>query len=274
MASIFAITTAAEDIKAGADGKATVIFTVTNNTNKPVRGIAQAKAMGNTQQEWLDIDGETERDFSARGTQQFTVNFGKSAAPASATTGAPAQPLEKFPFRLDIASALNPDEEFAEGPTVRVEASAPAAPVKKSKFLLWIILAIVAVVILGGGVVAILVISNSGDGAPKFAGTWKMKTAAENRFQFVGTLKIQQTETGTLKASLWKINDADTGAPLMDLTGNIDRKTAVLEGTLDTSKFRLECEFTENGRLSVHSTRQSQPFDGNITVATQILDKE
>ncbi len=79
MANIFAITTSAVDIKADAEGKASAVFTVTNTTGKPIRGIVKARAMGNTQQEWLDTEGELERDFGANGTQQFTVNFRKPA---------------------------------------------------------------------------------------------------------------------------------------------------------------------------------------------------
>ena len=80
MANIFAITTASEDIKADAGGKAKAVYTVTNTSSKPIRGIARVRPLGNTQQDWLAVEGENERDFSANGTQQFTVNFEKPAA--------------------------------------------------------------------------------------------------------------------------------------------------------------------------------------------------
>ena len=145
MANIFNITVAATDIKADAEGKATAIFTVTNALNTPVRGIAKAKALGNTQQDWLTVKGEQERDLSAHGTEQFTVEFSKPAT--AATPGAPAAPPEKFPFRLDVFSASNPDEQFTEGPTVNVEVQQATVAVKKP-FPWWILIVIGAVLIL------------------------------------------------------------------------------------------------------------------------------
>jgi hypothetical protein len=144
MANIFAITTLTEEIKADNSGKASAVFTVTNTSNKPVRGVAKAKALGNTQQDWIDLEGEMERDFSASGTQQFTINFHKPAAPAD--PGAPAPPPEKFPFRLDVALAANTDEQFTEGPAVKVEVT--SAPVEKKKPFPWWILAIIGAVLL------------------------------------------------------------------------------------------------------------------------------
>ncbi|HEV7643459.1 MAG TPA: hypothetical protein VGO50_05885 [Pyrinomonadaceae bacterium] len=158
MGNIFAVTTAIEDIKADAAGKASAIFTVTNTTNKPLRGIAQAKALGNTRQEWLDVEGEAERDFSAGGTQQFTVNFSKPAASAS-------PPAETFLFRLDVASSANPDEYFTEGPTVKVAAStsAPVTAAKKA-FPWWIV--IVAIIVLLLVMAGILFLVLRGDKSP------------------------------------------------------------------------------------------------------------
>ncbi len=146
MANIFAITTATEEIKADKDGKARAVFTVTNNSHKPVRGIAKAKVLGNTQQDWLDVEGETERDFAASGTQQYTVNFHKTAAGAAGAT-------EKFPFRLDVASASNPDEQFTEGPTVTVEVTSAPSPVTKKPFPWWLI-----AVIVGGLLIVALIL--------------------------------------------------------------------------------------------------------------------
>jgi hypothetical protein len=142
MGNIFAITTTTNDIKADAAGKASAIFTVTNTSNKPIRGIARSKALGSTQQDWLDVKGETEMDFGAGGTQQFTVNFKATGAPAG-----------KFPFRLDVASATNSDEEFTEGPTVNVETAATPAPAVKKGSSLWIVIIVIvglALLVLAG----------------------------------------------------------------------------------------------------------------------------
>ena len=147
MANIFTITTPTQTLKADASGAATTVFTVTNTTSRPVRGIAKVKPLGNTEAQWLMIDGEAERDFPAGGTHQFTVNFNK---PKPATPPAPPsapQPAEFFPFRLDAISTTNPDEDFAEGQVVTVEIAERKAAPKKS--FPWWILIIVGVLVIG-----------------------------------------------------------------------------------------------------------------------------
>ncbi len=126
----FTITTSATDtLKADAKGHAQAVFVVTNATARPVRCIARPKPLGDTKQEWLTISGETERDFGAGATEQVTVNFDAAGAPAG-----------KCSFRLDVASALNPDEDFTEGPTVNVEAAAPAPVSPPKRAPNWILL--------------------------------------------------------------------------------------------------------------------------------------
>ena len=137
---------ASDTLKADAKGHAEAVFTVTNVTARPVRGMARARALGDTKREWLSIGGETERDFGGGGTEQFSVSFDAAGAPPG-----------KYQFRLDVASAINPDEDFREGPTVTVEVGAaalPAAPAKK--FPLWVIPVILGVVVIIGVVVLIL----------------------------------------------------------------------------------------------------------------------
>ena len=119
----------------------------------PVRGLAKAKALVSTKQDWLKLAGESERDFAPGATQQFIIGFDgpvTTAAPPSAPKGAVApasgaQPgaagavapaAVKYPFRLDVASAANPDEDFIEGPVVTIEI--PPAAIKKP-FKWWII---------------------------------------------------------------------------------------------------------------------------------------
>jgi len=83
-------------------------------------------------------------------------------------------PGGKYPFRLDVASALNPDEDFTEGPTVSVEiAAATVPPPPKKKFPLWIIFVIAGVVLIIIIVVIILVVrsgskedNNNGEATP------------------------------------------------------------------------------------------------------------
>lgn len=172
MAKSFAITTTAtETLRADAKGHAEAGFTVTNTTSRPIRGLAKVKPLGDTKQEWLKLQGETERDFAAGATQQFTVSFdGPAIEPASATpagstapsTGAPSAPVtRKYPFRLDVESALNPDEDFTEGPTVTVEMTAAPVPNGK-KFPRWIIFVILGIVLLVG-IIVLVVVLMSGD---------------------------------------------------------------------------------------------------------------
>jgi hypothetical protein len=179
MGNIFAITTAADDINADAAGKATAIFTVTNTSTKPMRALAKARPIDNTEQDWLNIEGESERDFGAGATQQFTVNFNRPAGEAG-----------KFPFRLDVASVLDPDEQFTEGPKVTVKVNAPAAKSKKG-FPLWIIILIAVVLLLLVGGILFFVLRGSGPKetgnnnpppvtptpapAARFEGTWMAK---------------------------------------------------------------------------------------------------
>src|SRR5437870_5125893 len=167
MAKTFAITTTATDtLKTDARGHAEAVFTVTNTTSRPVRGMARATPQESTKQEWLQITGETDRDFAPGGTQQYVVTFDAPVAtpppaaaakpagaqPGAASTSAGAATADKYGFRLDVASATNPDEDFTEGPVVRVELPKPA-PAKVAKpFPKWIFIPIAAVVLIGVGV--------------------------------------------------------------------------------------------------------------------------
>jgi hypothetical protein len=159
MANIFAITTANDKIKAE-NGSATSVFTVTNSTSRPLRGIARIKPLGNTESSWIKIDGEVERDFPPGGTHQFTVTFNK---PKSSTPTTP-QPAESFPFRLDTVSAANPDEDFSEGPVVTVEI--PEQKVEQKKPFPWWILIILGVLLIVGAITAIFLLRDRGNGNP------------------------------------------------------------------------------------------------------------
>ena len=144
MTNSFAVTSlATEPLKLDRSGKATVVFTVTNTTSKPLRGLAKVKALGNTKQEWLSIAGETERDFPAGGTQQFAVDF-NSSAPSAAT----ASPLQsgKYEFRLNVASSANSDEDFTESSPVVIEVPQLTPPPPPNLWR-WIIPAIAIVLI-------------------------------------------------------------------------------------------------------------------------------
>jgi beta-lactam-binding protein with PASTA domain len=185
MAQTFTITTTATDVlKTDDKGHAEAVFTVTNTTARPVRGMASARALESTQQEWLQIRGETERDFSPGRTQQFVVTFdapvatapsggqksGGTQTPGSGTpTGAAA--ADKYSFRFYVASAMNPDEDFTESPVVKVELPAakpvpPPPPPRKW----WLIILIAAVVVIGIGIGIFFLIPDKNVAVPNVIG--------------------------------------------------------------------------------------------------------
>ena len=143
MARVFAITTAATSFRLDAQGRAETSFTVSNASGRALRGRAEVRATDAAQQGWLSVVGDGERDFPANGTHQIAVRV---AAP-------PGSPAGKFSFRLDMVSAQNPDEDFAEGPTVSFEVPAPAP---KKPFPWWIVAVAAAVVLVIGGLTAYL----------------------------------------------------------------------------------------------------------------------
>src|SRR6185436_15969441 len=147
-------TTASDTIKADNKGHAEAVFTVTNTSSRPVRGMARAAALESTKQEWLQVTGESDRDFPAGGTQQFVVTFdGPPPAPPAAKPGAAPTPAtdtakaDKYAFRLNVALATNPDEDFTEGQVVRVEMPQGAVVHEKKPFPKWIFIPIAVVVL-------------------------------------------------------------------------------------------------------------------------------
>lgn len=121
MAKVFAITAVSTSVKTDAQGKGEASFTVSNVSDRPLRGRAAAKADAPGQQGWLALVGEAEHAFPPGGTHKFTV----------AITLAPGTALGKYGFRLDVASPQNPDEDFAEGPRVTIEVEAATAAAKR-----------------------------------------------------------------------------------------------------------------------------------------------
>src|SRR5215510_3127550 len=139
MNRIFAITTASDRVPTGGDGRGEITFTVTNSSARSLRGQLRVRPLGSTNVEWLNIAGETERNFSPNATQQVVV---KVSVP-------PGTPAGKYQFRLDTVSLINPDDDFTEGPTIDMEVKATEVP--KKAFPWWIIAAAAGAVILAVG---------------------------------------------------------------------------------------------------------------------------
>lgn len=154
MAKIFNITTATENVNADVNGtaKASVTFTVTNVTDKPVRGVVHLQALERTQADWLSLDGEPEKDFPGGGTQQFTVVFTKPLQPIAEGQ---IEPEEKYPYRLNVASAVRPDEDFDEGPLVTIF-KPERKGVKKGGGVPWWVFLIIGIVVLAALVVGLI----------------------------------------------------------------------------------------------------------------------
>src|SRR5215470_18596760 len=136
MNRIFAITTASDRVPTGGDGRGEITFTVTNSSARALRGQLRVRPIGSTKVEWLNIAGETERNFSPNATQQVLVKV----------TVPPGTPAGKYQFRLDTVSLVNPDDDFTEGPTIELEVKASEAP--KKAFPWWIVAAAAGAVIL------------------------------------------------------------------------------------------------------------------------------
>jgi hypothetical protein len=118
MPSAFAITTTANSITLDSR-RGESQFTVSNATGRPLRARARVTPEGGAAAAWFTIAGEVERDFPVDGTQQYVVQI---AVPGDVPPG-------RHSFRLDVVGVQNPDEEFAQGPSVAfVVAGAPSAP--------------------------------------------------------------------------------------------------------------------------------------------------
>jgi hypothetical protein len=294
-------TTAAETIKSDAKGHAEAVFTVTNTTSRPVRGMAKATPLDGTRQEWLKIAGETDRDFAAGGTQQFVVTFDAPVAaapppgarpPAAATPAGPSA-ADRCGFRLDVALATNPDEDFTEGQAVNVELPKPAAKPAPTPFPKWIILVIIAIFLVVGGVVLVLVLksSNGGDNdndetptptpvasptpkpAPTFNGNWNN---SDKNTSGVTRLEIQQTGNEIKVHAFGKCSpkDCDWGTESGALIGNtaqvtwdqgfsIRKMVLTLNGD-NGLKMVLDTAFTDN--------RPRQHAEADFTRVRRALD--
>jgi hypothetical protein len=145
MPRAFDITAATETINLSASGQGELAFTVSNALRRPVRARATVMMAGQARREWATLSGGEERDFAPDGTQQFTV---KLQVP-------PGTPPGSYTFHLLVTDVANPDEQYAEGPTVAFVVPEAAPPVKKP-FPWWIVALAAGVIIITGGVAAIL----------------------------------------------------------------------------------------------------------------------
>lgn len=116
MAAAFVITSPTNTVLLGTDRVGQAAYSVSNQTGRAVRARASVTALDPTQAGWLTLAGTSERDYPIGGMEQITVTV---TVPPEAAAGL-------YPFRLDIASVVNPDEDWAQGPVVAFQV--PALP--------------------------------------------------------------------------------------------------------------------------------------------------
>lgn len=119
MATPFTITTPTNAILLDKDRRGLVVFTVANQTGRPVRVRMKVSPFAPTSAEWLTIDGEAERLLPIGSSDTCTVRI---AVPPDVAPGPQA-------FRLDVVSVERPDEEWAQGPAVGFDTAPP--PIKE-----------------------------------------------------------------------------------------------------------------------------------------------
>lgn len=155
MPRAFDITSATDSVTLDASGHGVLAFTVSNALRTQVRARATVFADGDARPEWMTVEGGPEREFAPDGTQQFTVRF---HVPPGTAPG-------RRTFHLVVVDVTNPDERYAQGPTVAFTVVEAPVPVKKKPFP-WLLVALAAGVLLILGTV-VKVLSDRGEPKPE-----------------------------------------------------------------------------------------------------------
>ncbi|MFP2933967.1 MXAN_6577-like cysteine-rich protein [Pyxidicoccus sp. 3LG] len=143
MSREFAITAPATTLSLGPDSRGEVAFTVSNVTDHVMRAVVRLMPAAPMKAEWLSARGADHREMPPGATEVFTVDV-------HVPPGAPPGP---YTFRIVVADLDLPDERFAEGPAISVEASPPPLP-KKGIPWWWLVLG--GLVIAGGAMALFL----------------------------------------------------------------------------------------------------------------------
>jgi len=139
----FTVTAAGQKVNLGTSGAAQASFMVTNTSAQTLKGRMLTRPSDSGSPEWFSVVGESVRDFAPNAAEQVVVQVN---VPPTAPAGA-------YAFRLDAVSAVDPDEDFTEGPSVEFDVEGQPPPKKKFPWVPWWILAIV------GGVVLLIIIA-------------------------------------------------------------------------------------------------------------------
>lgn len=152
MGRSFAITSLNNTLDLNGEKAGEVTFTVTNKSGRSMKGMARIVPIDATRAEWVTIcDGEPERAFEKDVTLQYKV---KIAVPSDTPKGT-------YAFRMDFASSEDPDGDSTQGPAIAVKLAAEPMASTPSKFPWWILIAVGAVLLIGG-IVTVVVVATKG----------------------------------------------------------------------------------------------------------------
>jgi len=127
-------------IDASRSSEATAVYSVTNTSSESCDARMSVVPSGGSKTEWFAVDGNRERPFAAGETQTATI---KVNIPPNVAAG-------DYPFRLRVVAVNDPDNDHVEGPMTTAKLG-PGLDDKKSRWWLWILLGLLAVLAIGGG---------------------------------------------------------------------------------------------------------------------------
>ena len=202
--STFTVTSATREVKLGGKPNASVTFTITNTSKKPVRGTPKLKVIGSTGEAWLKISSGGTRNFSPDESQQFVVEI---TLPANAAPG-------DYSFGLNISNEALPDEDFTEGPAVAFKIDTQPQPGPKP-FPWWILIVVGAVLLVGGGIAIVVAVLPSKIAVPDV--TRKQLGEASNSLAIVELRSevAEQKATGTNQIGIIIGQDPPAGAKVV-----------------------------------------------------------
>ena len=116
----FAITTPSATVALTENRIGSVVFTVTNTTDRSIEARFVPRALAGAPAEWFRVEGDQSGELEARAARQVIVTIEPPlGTPAGSCT-----------FRLDAVGVQRPDEDSVEGPAV--VASVPGSTAKLS----------------------------------------------------------------------------------------------------------------------------------------------
>lgn len=139
----FTVTAAGQRVNLGISGAAQASFTVTNTSTQTLKGRMLTRPSDSASPEWFSVVGEMVRDFAPNAAERVVVQL---QVP-------PTAPAGSYSFRLDAVSAVDPDEDFTEGPTVAFDVEGQPPPPKKFPWVPWWVIAV------AGGVLLLIIIA-------------------------------------------------------------------------------------------------------------------